>query len=418
MSTGNTIRELLIKVGLDSSAAITGFKKLEGSVLSLKHLAFGTIAALTGIATTLAGVAYSTAIAGADTARSAKLFGMSTVEFQKLSYAANIARVDTQQFLMSMKFFGMESGKALQGNSEALKNMRMAGINTFRDSNGQLKTQTQLLLEIAAHLQTVGSAQQKIAIVREIFGRQGTAMMDFLDKGSRGIADLNRSFGIFGHVFSPEDIKNSQIMVTNLNLLKESFIGIKNEIGAALLPILNKWTTSLLLVIGLHKRFGSDIDAYLDRLPKKFKDTAKEIDDVLLALKLIVDVLYAPLWLLEKLLWSIGVMAKEVLALLDRVNTGVTSKTALDEYTGIGGATKYLNLAETAKPQFSRFGANTTTQKVINIQNKPTVNITVPEGTTDMQKSWFKNMIENHLTEAINKELVSTVLSKPLLEKT
>ena len=415
-----TIRELLIKIGLDSQAAINGIKRIDNSFSSLKSSAMLVIGAIGTIAGSLFLIGKSAADVGVELHKTAEIIGMSTVELQRLRGAARLAEVDAGSLTAAMRFFGKTVGIAMNGGKEQMKSLRQVGITSLRDVNGHIKTQSQLLMEVADRMSHATTAQEKLFIATKMFGRHGGAeMIPFLSGGKQKIKEMMEVFDKFGYTLSENDIKNSRKFELTLNALKMAMEGLKNKIGYALLPKLNEYGMAILNLIQQNKALSESSSKAIDLT--KYSDFAVLLDIIRQSLILInheIDNLkekFKNLIPIDKIKKSIK---DELLSMLIPINfQTVTPEISIRDFDE---QIRRTNKQYYPNPNQAIMGATAKalTSRDIKINNSPTINITVPSGTSESQQAWFKRAAADYANDALQNEIRNVIVAHPLYEGT
>ena len=110
----------------------------------------------------------------------------------------------------------------------------------YTDANGKVKPMAELMPAIADKFKEMPDGTKKTALAMKLFGKSGTDMLPFLNKGSAGLAELAAKSDAFGNTIGDKQ----------LNALKESkqaqrdwdaaMQGLQVTLGGALLPILTQ----------------------------------------------------------------------------------------------------------------------------------------------------------------------------------
>ena len=182
-----TLRDLLIKIGFDvkDSGVVLADKRVNDLAKSVLKL--GTV--LIGMGVAFFGLAYSTARNAMELAKYSRILNTSTQELQKLKNAANLSEVSFESLMMGLRMFNRTIGEAQLGHKEFSKKLTESGITSLK-VNGQWKSQTELLEEVADKMSKVSNSSKRVAIAMELFGRSGSEMLPFLMQGRKGIEDL------------------------------------------------------------------------------------------------------------------------------------------------------------------------------------------------------------------------------------
>ncbi|AXY41075.1 hypothetical protein [Halomonas sp. JS92-SW72] len=190
------------------------------------------------LATTLAagsifGLANSTAGLGDDVAKTADIMGIGTYELQELRYAAERAGVGTGALDSSMQRMVRRIGRAAQGGGAAAKAYEELGLNA--QELAAMRPE-QALGAIADRLNQVEGQTNKIAYASAIFGNAGESMINMIKGGSGELEELRRQAQDTGYVLSEEATRGSEDFKDALLDAQLSLKGMKNTIGAELMP--------------------------------------------------------------------------------------------------------------------------------------------------------------------------------------
>jgi len=232
------VRELITKIGFKTDTS--SLNKFEENVNSAKSSILALTAAITAAATAVFVFVESAAKAGDRLDKLRDTVGITTREYQLLEGAANLAGIENDEFSKSMQLFSRAIGMARQGMSQYIKQLAILGIN-IRGSDGQIKSNKELLLEVADAFQNklVNSAD-RAAVSQLFFGRTGGKMINFLEKGRAGISEATKEFGKYAFILNDKAIKKSQEFRDSQFLLESAIKGVKNEIGIGMMPIVQK----------------------------------------------------------------------------------------------------------------------------------------------------------------------------------
>ena len=209
---------------------------VQGKVKNLKIAVGGLNGALKVFAGVLAAGAFTRFIKGAiDSADS----------FGKLEDQTGIAANTLQAYVNAGKLAGIEQATIDKGLRRLSQSMREAdqGVATYsdsfnalglsvRDSEGNLKSNEQVLGEIADRFADMPDGATKAALAMEIFGRSGASMINMLNGGSAAIKELN-------YEVSDNFAQNAEFFNDQIALLTIKFDGFRKQLTDALLPTLN-----------------------------------------------------------------------------------------------------------------------------------------------------------------------------------
>jgi len=271
-----TLRELLIKVGFDVKKE--ALDRADASVLNLRKSVMWLATGIAAASTALIGLVYSASKVGAEIEHISEITGLSTRQIQQFKGAADLSNVGFENLTRGLKFFGRVVGEALNGQKAYVQYLKEAGITTLRDQNGQIKSQSELLKEVAEKIKNTATVQQKLVIMQDLFSRSGINMLSFLNKGAAGIDKNMQAMEDYGYILSDTDIKASKLFDTQRKELMMFVGGVKNAIGESLIPMFNKLLARLLELIKINKNL------IIQKLDKFFQGLAAVIKSVGLAL--------------------------------------------------------------------------------------------------------------------------------------
>lgn len=245
-----SLRDLLIKVGFDVKDA--GLIKVNKEVGSLIGSTVKLGAVIASLGAVFFGLAYSTARNAVEIAKYSKILGTTTDELQRLRNAAQLSEVDFDSLMIGLRMFNRTIGEAQQGHKEFSKRLAEGGITSLK-VNGIWKTQTQLLEDVSDKLANTANASKRVAIAVELFGRSGTQLLPFLTKGKKGIEELMQATDQYGYMLTEQDIKASESFEKQRKTFGIFVVGVKNYLGAQLIPTFNKYLKLILDTIKAHK---------------------------------------------------------------------------------------------------------------------------------------------------------------------
>jgi phage-related protein len=168
-----------------------------------------------------------------------RAMGGTLEEASRMREAAILAGVDYGTFQKSVTMLDKKLVAATGNQKTAAAMTKTLGIS-FQDANGKVKPMGQLLPQISDQFAKLPDGPEKSALAMKLFGKAGTAMLPFLGKGSAGIADLEKQSDKFGTTLNNGSIDALAKSREQTRLWQAGMDGLKVQIGAQLLPILNK----------------------------------------------------------------------------------------------------------------------------------------------------------------------------------
>lgn len=216
------VKELFARLGLSIDEA--AFKRGDAMIaaLSKSFVAFGT-AALAGVAVAMVGLTKSTANA-AD-------------HFKKLSQSTGVDSIVLQEYAYSADLAGVSNDELAHG----LQHLAKSGVKDVRAE----------VLKLADRFKKMPDDGRKVELAMDKFGRAGARMIPWLNGGAKGIAELAQEAHDLGIVFDTDAQNASEEFNDNITRLGYAFAGLRNVIGNALMPVLNKLVLGMLAFVKL-----------------------------------------------------------------------------------------------------------------------------------------------------------------------
>ena len=165
--------------------------------------------------------------------------------FGKLEIQTGIAANTLQAYVNAGKLAGVSQETIEKGLKRLAQSMREAdqGVATYkdafddlgisvRDTDGNLKTNSQVLGEISDKFLQMEDGVTKTAIAMEIFGRSGAQMVNLLNNGKRSLEEFN--FEV-----SERFAQNAEYFNDQMTGLGIKFQGFTSQMADHLLPTLN-----------------------------------------------------------------------------------------------------------------------------------------------------------------------------------
>lgn len=164
-------------------------------------------------------------------------FGVTTEFLSGMGHAAQLGGADLQTVEKGLAKLSRTAADAQSGLATAQRGFTDLGIN-IEDSNGVLKTNDQLLFEVADKFKEMPDGVLKAAKAQEIFGRSGKNLINTLNLGSDGIRRQIDEAKELGIAFDQEAGEAAELFNDTLLRLETSAQGALAPIGEDLIPII------------------------------------------------------------------------------------------------------------------------------------------------------------------------------------
>lgn len=188
----------------------------------------------------------STASAGAELQDYSDRLGVSAEELQRWQYIAMQSGLETEQLTKSMSKARDAIGTALTGGSNSATNALQALLGDL----SQLPNDTAQGFDVIINaLASVKDSTLQAYYANEIFGEKlATDLIPLINQGAGTIAKFNNEFEQIGYL-SNEQVQSLADFDDQMNIVNSKLALAKNELGIALLPLVEKFTEILTDVV-------------------------------------------------------------------------------------------------------------------------------------------------------------------------
>lgn len=166
--------------------------------------------------------------------------GLSVDQMAKLQYAAKATGTDIDTFRTSVRALEKEYEAALGGSIDAQRKFDGFGVS-LRNTDGSVKTTSQLLAEFANKFSSYTDGAIKSADANLIFGKSGNEFLPFLDQGAVGLDALSKRAGQLGVTLSKADTEGVQAFKQSMNDLQSLLTVFQNKLAVSLAPVLSNY---------------------------------------------------------------------------------------------------------------------------------------------------------------------------------
>ena len=188
----------------------------------------------------------STASAGAELQDYSDRLGVSAEELQRWQYIAMQSGLETEQLTKSMSKARDAIGTALTGGSNTATTALQALLGDLSKLPQDTSQGFQVIINALANV-TDSTLQAYYA--NEIFGEKlATDLIPLINQGAGTIAKFNNEFEQIGYL-SNEQVQSLADFDDQMNIVNSRLALAKNELGIALLPLVEKFTEILTDVV-------------------------------------------------------------------------------------------------------------------------------------------------------------------------
>lgn len=211
---------------------------------------------------------------GDQVVKSASRLGISTDEYQRLKYVAGQSGVSVEELGVSMGKLNLNIGQVANGDNKNLAELfNRVGISV-RKSNGEIKTSTELLPEIAHQFSENKGAAEHALLGAALFGKGWKALEPLLSSGKKGLEELNERYEFLDLTINNKALKDGEAFGDQMEDLKHKVSNYGSVISSELIPVFSplvKEATEWLVV---------NRDLVTVPISKFIKDMAKELSNV------------------------------------------------------------------------------------------------------------------------------------------
>lgn len=181
--------------------------------------------------------------------------GASAQDLQRFQYAAQMSGSSAEEISGAIEILGKNLGQVSSGKNKAIPEMfKQLGVSLY-NSNGELKTATELLPDIANCIRSQSTAMQKSYIATTLFGKSGQGLIQMLEGGAEGLNELTAEAENFGVVLSDEVLSIAGDYDDSLNKMQYSLRGVQYSIASQVLPVLTPLVESITECISANREW-------------------------------------------------------------------------------------------------------------------------------------------------------------------
>lgn len=209
--------------------------------------------------------------------KTSQKIGISVEDLSKLSYAAKLADVDSKQLQTGLVKLSKGMVEASNGTGDVYKGLSAMGV-AVKNSDGTLKSSSQVLGEIADKFETYEDGANKTALAVQFFGKSGADLIPLLNGGSKAIKQAGDELERFGGVVKEKAAKEAEAFNDNLTRLGTLASVVGKDIANGITPYLNQLAEEFIIarkngisfmeMLSMGTRFGN----YADQLAEIEKE--------------------------------------------------------------------------------------------------------------------------------------------------
>lgn len=249
-------------------------------------------AGVTGAAAALAVAVKATANYQDEIIKAARATGSTAEEFSVFNRAAELANISADTFAGGLK-------KLTRPSDSAKKAMEELGVS-LTDANGNMKTQFNLLSDLADGFQQLEGPQKKTALAFTLFEEAGTRFVTVLKDGSEGLNKLREDVDRFGLTVTEVAGANAEKFNDSIADLTASFSGLRNVIGESVIAFANQSG----IIESLTNKVAS--------ISQAWKGLSQDTKNIVITILAMVAALAAALTVITALTFAIPLLSKAI----------------------------------------------------------------------------------------------------------
>ena len=317
-----------------------GLKSMVGPVaavaagMSIEHVVEGSIHSFENL--------------GGEVVKMKRLIGGSVEDVSALRGAFQLSGVDVDMATASMAKFSKGLVDTAGGKMGAAATGLLSMGISAKDATGHILPLNDLLPQVADKFKSMPDGAEKTALSMQLFGRSGTQMLPFLNKGADGLKELEdkaKSMGLTLDDAAIDKFKESKVAQREFQATMQ---GLQVTLGQAFLPVLE----------GVQNAFREFLIPLIEKATAYVKAHQKQFDDLGEMLKsLVVPVLNILMGVIEGLTGFIINNTETVKAMLIVVGSALALWKSYQLVMGAVQAAKALMTAGTIAQTIATQGA-------------------------------------------------------------
>lgn len=192
--------------------------------------AIGT--AVAGAAAGMAKMATSAAGTADNIDKMSQKIGISREAYQELDFALSQSGTDVDKLQTGMKTMSQQVEK----NAKAFEDLGVA----LTDSDGKARSQEEIFYDTVRALQEMEEGTEKTVAATQLFGKTGTELMPLLNQEAGSLDKLRQEAHDLGLVMEDELVDGGVSLTDTLDKMKRSLGAVMTQLGARLMPIVEK----------------------------------------------------------------------------------------------------------------------------------------------------------------------------------
>lgn len=240
-----TIGRLAVQITADTAGLASGLtaagrqtdafeSRLGGLTSKLKLLGPAAIAAGGAFAI---GMVRSVANTADELSKLSARTGVAVEDLSRLQYAAGLSGVSNETLTASIDKLSRGMADAANGTGTAAEAFKAMGLSV-KNQDGTLKSQSEMMSELAEKFANYADGAEKTALAQQIFGRSGAQLIPLLNSGAQGLKDMADESDRLGNTISGDTAKAAERFNDNLSRMTTLAGGLARELSGPMIQSL------------------------------------------------------------------------------------------------------------------------------------------------------------------------------------
>ena len=175
-------------------------------------------------------------------AKTSDKLGFTIEGLQELHHAAELSGVGVERFNTASQRSVRRIAEAANGSGEAVGALEELGL--YAEELAELSPEEQFN-QLADALSGVENQGDRVKLAMKLFDSEGVDLVNMLGEGSAGLEKMRQEARDLGVVMDEDTVRAGVRLKDSLTRTGAAFTGIRNIVGAALLPVLDRFSSSI-----------------------------------------------------------------------------------------------------------------------------------------------------------------------------
>lgn len=241
----SVIGALRVNLGLDAAQFSRGARQAQSTMERLGRNMQRVGAAISAVGAGIALAVRGQINAMDEMAKASQRIGVPVEALSQLQHAAELSGVSMSTLQGSLQ-------RLSRNMVERAADFAALGISV-RDASGNMRPTVDVLQDVADRLSAMPEGAERTALAMDLMGRAGAEMIPLLAGGGNAIRDMMAEADRLGLTISTQTAQAAERFNDNLLRLQRTITGLWRQISAALIPVLEGITQTL---VDLSARFA------------------------------------------------------------------------------------------------------------------------------------------------------------------